>query len=135
MGTITGATTGGSNSQNNTTSIRNTEEGYFLHFSTIGVNLFRGFEAFENNNNSPSGNNNNNNLSLLPLPGFEGGLGKGFNLPSKRNIRGLDPNVVALVNTLTGANLDINYVERESNHVKPIEFGETEVKDPNEWLE
>jgi len=47
---------------------------------------------------------------------------------------GLDPNVAALVNALTGANLEINYVERESNHVKPTEFGETEAEDPNEWL-
>ena len=32
-------------------------------------------------------------------------------------------------------NLEINHVERESNHVKPTEFGGTEVEDPNEWLE
>jgi len=41
----------------------------------------------------------------------------------------------ALVNALTGANLGINYVKRESNYVKFMEFGRTEAEDPNEWLE
>jgi len=49
----------------------NTRGEYFLHFGTIGVNPFRGFEAFrESNNNPPLGNNNNNNLSPLSLSGF-----------------------------------------------------------------
>src|SRR6266498_2461194 len=117
----------------------NTGEGYFSHFGTVGANLIEEFGAFRNNNNnSSSGNNNNNNLPLpspiLPL-GFGEELGGGFNLSPRGNAKGLDPNVVALVNVLTGANLGINHVERESNHVKLIEFGGTEVEDPNEWLE
>ena len=68
------------------------------------------------------------------LLGFGGGLGGGFNLPPGGGLGGLDPNVAALVNALTGANLGENYVEREANHVKPTEFGETEAEDPNEWL-
>jgi len=40
-----------------------------------------------------------------------------------------------LVNVLTGANLGVNHIERELNHVKLTEFGGTEVEDPNEWLE
>jgi len=58
-----------------------------------------------------------------------------FNSPPGGNARGLDSNVAALVNTLTGANLGINYVDRELNHVKPTEFGGTEAENPNEWLE
>ncbi len=128
---------GGSNSQNVVTNNMNTGEGYFLYFGTIGANLFEGFGIFEggNNNNPPSGNNNNNNLlSLLPS-GFEGGLGGGFNPPSGGNAEGLDLNVAALINTLTGANLEINHIEKEFNHVKPTEFGGTKAEDPNEWLE
>jgi len=133
-----GATARGSNSQNNATSNVNTGGGYFPHFETVGANLIGGFGAFGNNNNPPSENNNNNNpppLSPLPPPGFGGGLGEGFNPPPGENARGLDPNVAALVNALTRANLGINYVDRESNHVKPTEFGGTEAEDPNEWLE
>src|SRR6266498_2200390 len=59
----------------------------------------------------------------------------GSTLPPGGNAEGLDPNVAALVNALTGANLGINYVDRESNHVKLTEFGRTEAEDPNEWLE
>src|SRR6266508_7022536 len=59
----TGATAGGSNSQNNITSNVNTGGGYFPHFETVGANPIGGFRAFGNNNNNlPSGNNNNNNL-------------------------------------------------------------------------
>ena len=136
-GTITGVTVRGSNLQNNAINNVNTEGGHFLHFGTIGTNLFEGFGAFRNNNNNPlPGNNNNNNPSpSLPPLGFGGGLGGGFNPPSGGNARGLDLKVVALVNTLTGANLRINYVKRESNHVKLTEFKGTEVKDSNELLE
>src|SRR6266542_2714307 len=124
----TGATAEGSNQQNNATSNVNTGGEYFPHFGIVGANLVRGFRAFENNNNNPpSGNNNNNNpLPLpppLPPPGFGGGLGGGFNSPLGENAGGLDPNVAALVNALTGANLGVNHVEKESNHVKPTEFG------------
>ncbi len=95
------------------------------------------FGAFRgNNNNLPSGGNNNNNNSPLPVSplGFEEGLGGGFNPPSGGNVKELDPNVAALVNTLTGANLGINHIERELNHVKSIEFGGTKAEDPNKWL-
>src|SRR6266542_3119384 len=110
----------------------NTGGGHFLHFGIIEANPLGGFEAFGNNNdNPPSGNNNNNNLPLpsplLPL-GFGEGLGRGFNLPPEGNAGGLDPNVASLVNTLTGANLGINHVKRESNHVKPTEFRGTEAE-------
>ncbi len=136
----TGATAGGSNPQSNATSNVNTGGGYFPHFRMVGANLIGEFEAFGNNNNNPPpGNNNNNNppLSLppLPLPGFGGGLGGGFNPSPGGNAGGLNPNVVVLVNALTGANLGVNHVDRKSNHVKPTEFGGTEAEDLNEWLE
>ena len=138
MGMTTEATAGGSNQQNNTTSNMNTGGEHFSHFGIIGANLFGGFGAFGNNNNNPPpGNNNNNNSppSPLPLPGFEGGLGGGFNPPPGGNAGGLDLNVTALINALAGANLEVNHIDRESNHVKPTEFGGTEAEDPNEWLE
>ncbi len=115
----------------------NTRGWHFLYFGTIGANPFRGFEVFEeDNNNSLLGNNNNNNSPpSLPLSGFGGGLGEGFNPSPEGNARGLDPNVAVLVNALTGANLGINHVERESNHIKLTEFEGTEAEDPNEWLE
>src|SRR6266498_3869633 len=109
MGTKTEATAGGSNPQNNVTSNMNIEGGQFLYYRTIGANPLRGFEAFRNNNsNPPLGNNNNNNFPPsppLPSSGFEGSLGGDFNPPSGGNAEGLDPNVVALVNALTGVNL------------------------------
>src|SRR6266540_2218643 len=133
MRIITEATAGGSNLQNNITSNVNTGGGYFSHFSIIGANPFKGFRTFERDNNNPSlRNNNNNNSLLLPLSGFGGGLEGGFNPPLEGNIRELDPNVVALVNVLTGANLRINHMERKSNHIKLTEFEEIKVKDPNE---
>src|SRR6266540_2684757 len=138
MGTTTGATAGGSSQQNNVTSNVNIGGGHFSHFRTVGANPIGRFGIFRNNNNNPPlGNNNNNPSSLLPLPspGFGGGLGGGFNPPPGGNAGGLDPNVAALINALTGANLEVNHVERESNHVKLIEFGGTEAEDPNEWLE
>src|SRR6266540_2778844 len=125
MRIITGTTAGESNQQNNVTSNVNTGGGYFSHFGTVGANLIRGFGAFKNNNNNqPPGNNNNNNppppSPLPPLlpPGFGGGLGEGFNPPSGGNAGGLDLNIAALVNALTGANLGVNHVKRELNHVK-----------------
>ena len=133
IGTITGTTAGGSNSQNNATSNMNTGGGHFLHFRTIGANPYGGFGIFGNNNNLPLGNNNNNpSPPPLPPPEFGEGLGGGFNPPPGGGVGGLNPNVAALVNTLTGANLGINHIERESNHVKPTEFGGTKAEDPNE---
>ncbi|SRR6266498_401554 len=133
----TGVTAGGSNFQSNVTSNVNTGREYFPHFGTVKANPLGRFGIFRrgNNNNSPLGNNNNNSLPPLLPSGFRRGLKEGFNLLSRGNAEGLDPNVVALVNTLAGANLKINHVERKSNHVKLTEFRRTETKDPNEWLE
>ncbi len=66
----------------------------------------------------------------LPLLGFEGGLRRGFNPSSERNLERLDSNMTVLVNALTGVNLKINHAERKSNHVKLTEFREMEAKDP-----
>ncbi len=71
----------------------------------------------------------------MPSPGFGKGLEEGFNPPPEGNARGLDPNVIVLVNVLTGVNLGINHIERKSNHIKPMEFRGIEAEDPNEWLE
>src|SRR6266540_1633043 len=84
METTTGATAGGSNSQNNATSNVNTGGGHFPHFGTVGANPLGGFEAFGNNNNnnlSSENNNNNNSPPLSPLSPseFRGGLRGGFN--------------------------------------------------------
>src|SRR6266498_80881 len=110
---------------------------HFSHFGIIGTNSYEGFGTFRGGNNNPPSGNNNNNNPLLPFPllGFGGGLGGGFNPLSGRNAGGLDPNIIALVNALAGANLGINYIKRKSNHVKLIEFGGTEAENPNEWLE
>src|SRR6266498_2342705 len=139
MGTTTGVTAGGSNQQNNAMSGTNTGGRYFSHFGMIRANPIGGFGAFGNNNNNPPpGNNNNNNLPLLlplPPPGFGGGLGGDFNPLPGGNAEELDLNVAALVNALTGVNLGVNHVKRESTHVKPTEFRGTEAEDPNEWLE
>ncbi len=132
MGTTTEVTAGGSDFQNNATSNVNTKEGYFLHFGIIEANLFEGFGAFgRGNNNNPLLGNNNNNSSPLPPPEFEGGLGEDFNPPLGENAEGLDLNVTVLVNALIGANLGINHVERESNHMKLTEFEEIEAEDSN----
>ena len=137
MGITIRATQGGSNSQNNITDIKNTKEGYFSHFSIIGINSFEKFGAFgggNNNNNPPSENNNNNSLSLLLPLGFGKKLRGGFNSLLKENVKGLDLNIAALVNALTEVNLKINHIKRKSNHVKLTEFERMEVKDPNEQL-
>ncbi len=133
---ITEATARESNQQNNITSIRNTRREYFLYFGIIGVNLLGGFEAFEgnNNNNLSLGNNNNNNLPPVLSPGFKEGFGKRFNSSPRENLGGLDPNVIALVNVLTGANLRIDHIKRELNHIKLIEFREMEAENPNKQL-
>src|SRR6266542_4260497 len=131
----TEVTAGGNNQPNNVTSNVNTEGGYFPHFGTVGANPIGGFGVFGNNNNNPPPGNNNNLLLLLPLSGFGRGLEGGFNPSPGGNAGGLNLNVAALINALTGANLRINQVERESNHIKLTEFGGTEAEDPNEWLE
>src|SRR6266540_6155261 len=114
MRMTTRATARGSSQQNNATSNVNTRGGHFSHFETVGANQFGGFGAFGNNNNNlPLENNNGNNpppSPLLPL-GFREDLGGGFNSSPRGNVGGLDPNIVALVNALIGANLRINYIE------------------------
>ncbi len=116
-------------------SIRSIGGEVFLHFNTIGHNLFREFETFRggNNNNLLLGNNNDNN-PLSPLR-FKEKLEGWFNLSLRENLRGLDSNITALVNTLTGINLEVNHIKRESNHIKLIEFREMEAEDFNKWLE
>jgi len=64
---------------------------------------------------------------------------KGFN-PSPNNNNnslsgGLDPNVAVLVNALTGMNLIGRHYLKERSIIKLIEFGGTEIEDPNKWLE
>ena len=134
---IAEATAEGSNQQNNAISNMNTRRGQFSHFGTIEANPFRRFGIFGNNNNilPPENNNNNNPPPLLSLSGFGEGLGGGFNLLSERNARGLDSNVATPVNVLIRANLGINHVKRELNHIKLTEFGRIEAENPNEWLE
>ncbi len=110
----------------------NTRGGHFSYFDTIGANPFRKFRAFrEDNNNPPLENNNNNNPPLLLSLEFGEGLEEGFNLPPRGNMKRLDPNIAALVNALGEANLRVNHVKRESNHIKLIEFGGIEAEDPN----
>ncbi len=92
------------------------------------------------------------NNTQNPPPGFEGGFGGGNpggplggppggpsggggNLRNINNPGGLDPNVAALVNALTGMNIGGGYASREGSFVKSGEFGETETENPNEWLE
>jgi len=118
METTTGATAEGNNQQNNVISNMNIGGGYFLHFKTI-----RGFGAFRNNNNNPPlGNNNNNNPPPLPSllsPGFGGG----FNPLPGGNAGGLDPNIAALVNILTGANLaELSLAEPSRRKIKQFNW-------------
>ncbi len=101
----------------------------FSYFDIIGHNLFRRFEKEHNNNN-------NNLLLLLEFRrGFERSLKKEFNSLLEENSERLDSNIAALVNTLVRVNLEINYIERESNYIKLTEFRGIEAKDHNEWLE
>jgi len=58
-------------------------------------------------------------------------LERDFNLLPKENLEGLDSNVAALINALIETNLGVNYIKRELNHIKLIEFRRIEVKDPN----
>ena len=138
-GTTTGATQGGS-------SIRNPEN------STRGFNFFNNLylntEGFGYYGNLPQnqGFGFNNTQNLLPGfgRGFEGrnpggspggnpgGPPGGGNPANINNPGGLDPNVAALINALTGMNIGGGYTPRKSSFVKPAEFGRTETKDLNE---
>ncbi len=82
---------------------------------------------------SARNSNFNNPLSVNP---FEN-LGGGNPLPNNNNLPpgGLDLNVAALVNALTGMNLTGGYYLRKGSFIKLTKFGETEIEDPNEWLE
>ena len=89
-------------------------------------------------NNLPAGNNNFNNLlPLLSSVNLFDNI-EGFNpLPNNNNnssSKGLNSNVAALVNALTGINLIGEYYPREESFIKPTEFGGTEIEDSNKWL-
>ncbi len=140
--TTMGATQGGSNTGNPGNST-----GGFNFFN----NLYGNTEGFGYNLPQSQGFGFNNIQNLLP--GFGEGFGGGFGggnpggnlgrLPEGPggppggggNPGGLDPNVAALVNALTGMNIRGGYVSREDSFVKPTEFRGTEIEDPNEWLE
>jgi len=82
--------------------------------------------------------NNFNNPPLLPLSANLFRNIREDNLPLNNNnpsSGGLDPNVIALMNALTGMNLTGRHYLREGSFIKLTEFGRTETKDLNEWLE
>ncbi len=132
------ATQGGSNTRNPGSSIEGFNFFNNLYGNTGGLGFnpphSQGFR-FNNTQNSP--------------PGFEEGFGRGFRGPGEppggppgggnpaniNNPGGLDPNVAALINALTGMNIGGGYAPREGSFVKPGEFGGTETEDLNEWLE
>src|SRR6266498_2511056 len=68
-------------------------------------------------------------------PGGPGGPPGGGGNPENINPGGLDPNIAALVNALTGMNIGGGYVPKEGSFIKLGEFGGTETEDSNEWLE
>src|SRR6266498_3816897 len=136
VGTTTGATQGGSNTGNPGN-------------STGGFNFFNNLYGNTGGYNPPHSTGFGFNNTQNPPPGFGGGFGGG-NLGGNPggppggpggppggggNPGGLDPNVAALVNVLTGMNIGGGYAPREGSFVKPGEFGGTETEDPNEWLE
>src|SRR6266540_4136148 len=127
VGTTTGATQGGSGTENpgNSTGGYNPphSQGFgFNNTQNLPPGFGRGFgEGFGGGN--PGGNPGG-------PPGGPGGPPGGGGNPG-----GLDPNVAALVNALTGMNIGGGYAPREGSFVKPGEFGGTETEDPNEWLE
>src|SRR6266498_3545473 len=138
VGTTTGATQGGSNTGNPGN-------------STGGFNFFNNLYGNPGGYNPPHSTGFGfNNTQNLP-PGFGGGFGGGNpggntggppggpggppGGGGNNNPGGLDPNVAALVNALTGMNIGGGYAPREGSFVKPGEFGGTETEDPNEWLE
>src|SRR6266540_1057192 len=137
VGTTTGATQGGNSTGNSGNST-----GGFNFFN----NLYGNTRGYNPPQNLGFGFNNTQN----PLPGFGGGFRGGNpggppggpggppgggNPANINNPGGLDPNVAALVNALTGMNIGGGYAPREGSFVKPGEFGGTETEDPNEWLE
>ncbi len=133
LGSMFGITTGATQR-----SSRNTGFGMFgqsIRTSNLGWQSFKNLEG----NNPSVGNNNGNNLPLSPLSvNLFGNIG-GFNPPPNNNKNlspgGLDLNVTALVNALTGMNLMGGHYLREGSFIKLTEFRETETEDLNEWLE
>src|SRR6266542_3434796 len=143
VGTTTGATQGGSGTGN-----PGNGTGGFNFFN----NLYGNTGGYNLPHSQGFGFNNTQNL----LPGFGGGFGGGNpggnpggppgggpggppggggNPGNINNPGGLDPNIAALVNALTGMNIGRGYAPRKGSFVKPGEFGGTETEDPNEWLE
>ena len=96
-----------------------------------------GWQLFGNlKENNPSVENNNNLLSssvnlFNNLGEFNPLLNNNNNLPPER----LNPNVAALVNTLTEMNLTKGYYSRERSFIKLTEFEGIETEDLNKWLE
>src|SRR6266498_293358 len=143
VGTTTGITQGGSSTGNPGNGTRG-----FNFFSNLYGNT--GGLGYNPPQSQGFGFNNTQNLPPGFGGGFEGGFrggnpggppggpggppGGGGN-PGNNNPGGLDPNVTALVNALTGMNIGGEYVPREGNFVKLGEFGGTETEDLNEWLE
>jgi len=134
VGITTGATQGGSSTGNSGNST-----GGFNFFN----NLYPNTEGFGYQRNLPQNQDFGFNNTQNPPSGFGGGFrgenpggppGEG-NPGNINNPGGLDSNVVALVNTLTGVNIGGGYIPREGSFVKSAEFGGTEIEDPNEWLE
>src|SRR6266542_621599 len=133
VGTTTGATQGGSGTGNSGN-------------STGGFNFFNNLYGSTGGYNPPHSTGFGFNNIQNPPPGFGGGFGGGFGRGNPGgnpggppggggNLGGLDPNVAALVNALTGMNIGGGYASRKGSFVKPGEFGGTETEDPNEWLE
>src|SRR6266542_274063 len=126
VGTTTGATQGGSNTGNPGN-------------STGGFNFFNNLYGSTGRFNLPHSQGFGFNNTQNPLPGFGGGFGGDFggnpggppgglpggggNLANINHPGGLDPNVAALVNALTGMNIGGGYAPREGSFVKPGEFG------------
>ena len=138
--TTTGATQGGSGTGNSGN-------------STGGFNFFNNLYGNTGGYNPPHSIGFGFNNTQNPPPGLGGGFGGGFGGGNPGgnpggppggpggppggggNPGGLDPNVAALVNALTGMNIGGGYAPREGSFVKSGEFGGTETEDPNEWLE
>ncbi len=152
VGIMTGATQGGSSIRNpgNSTGRFNffnslyPNTGGFGNLGNLGSQLQNQGFRFNNIQNPPSGfeggfggGNPRRNPEGPPGRG-SGGPPGGFgeeNPGNMNNPGGLDPNVAALVNALTGMNIRGEYASKEGSFVKPGEFGGTEIEDPNEWLE
>src|SRR6266540_6508447 len=137
VGITTGATQGGSSTGNprNSTGGFNFFNNLYGNTGGLGFNPphSQGF-GFNNTQNLPSGFGRGfgggfggGNPGGPPGgPGGPGGPpGGGGNPENINHPGGLDPNVAALVNALTGMNIGGGYAPREGSFVKPGEFGGT----------